>query len=78
MTIDELGYVPEMRQRLGYEEDDPTPDRVIEDMTPMQRVRLIAGWFQGYGEWANIYRAYFESQGLYLTTNKDDPDIIQD
>jgi hypothetical protein len=42
----------------------------------MERVGLIAGWFLGDNGWADTFKDYFESQGLYLTTNADDPNVI--
>ncbi len=67
LTIEELGYVEEMRQRLGLEKDDTSRDKEIEDMEPLKRVRLIAGWYLGDPNWADTFKDYFESQGLYLS-----------
>jgi hypothetical protein len=75
-TIEELGYVDEMRQRLGLEAGDTSCDEEIVAMSPMERVGLIAGWFLGDNGWADTFKDYFESQGLYLTTNADDPNVI--
>ena len=69
MKIEEMGYVSEMRQRLGIEKDDISRDADLLAMPPMGRVRLIAGWFHGDGRWADTYKSYFESQGIFLTTN---------
>lgn len=71
MNVEELGYVEEMRHRLGVASDDTTLDKKIEQMLPMDRVRLLAGWFLGDPRWADTFKDYFESQGLYLTTNPD-------
>lgn len=76
MTIEELGYVEEMRQRLGLSEDDESRDKEIEAMDPLQRVRLIAGWYLGDGGWADTFREYCESQGLYLTTDPEANGVI--
>ena len=76
MTIEEMGYVDVMRQRLGLKKDDTRKDKVIESMEPMERVRLIAGWYHGNGLWADTYKEYFESQGIYLTTNPAADGII--
>lgn len=76
MTVEEMGYVDAMRQRLGIEKDDTSKDKSIEEMEPMERVRLIAGWYHGNGLWADTYKEYFESQGIYLTTNPDADGII--
>lgn len=76
MTIEELGYVPEMRQRLGLKEDDTKRDKEIEAMKPMERVRLVFGWYLGSGDWADTAKEYFESQGIYLTTNPEADGII--
>ena len=76
MTIEEMGYADVMRQRLGLKKDDTRKDRAIEEMEPMERVRLIAGWYHGDGMWADTCKEYFESQGIYLTTNPDADGII--
>jgi len=78
MKIDEMGYVDEMRQRLGLEEGDTRKDAEIESMSPLSRVRLIAGWFLGYDNWANTFKEYFKSQGLYLTTNPEADGVIEE
>ena len=76
MTVEEMGYVDAMRQRLRLEKDDASKDKVIESMEPMERVRLISGWYHGSGIWADTYKKYFESQGIYLTTNPGADGII--
>jgi hypothetical protein len=78
LGIGELGYVEKMRQRLGLEEDDPKKDHLIIAMTPMQRVRLIAGYVLGDSGWADEFKDYFESQGLFLTTNPDADGVLKD
>jgi outer membrane protease len=45
-------------------------------MTPFKRVSLIAGWRHGDDTWADTYKSYFESQGLYLTTNPNADRVI--
>jgi hypothetical protein len=59
-----MKYLKEMRQRLGLAKDDSSHDGEIQVMDPMERVRLIAGWFLGDGQWADIFKDYFESQGF--------------
>ncbi len=76
LTIDGLGYVEEMRQRLGRKEDDHRVDAAILAMEPMERVELITGWFLGGTGWAESFKSYCESQGVYLTTNPDAEGII--
>lgn len=76
MKIDELGYVEEMRQRLGLEKDDQSADEEILSAKPLDRVSLIAGWYLGDPTWARSFKHYFESQGLYLTTDKEANGII--
>jgi len=73
LTIDEIGYLEEIRQRLGLEENDNSRDESIEQMEPIERVRLLAGWFLGDGNWADTFVEWLESQGLYLT--KEEPTI---
>lgn len=77
LTIDELGYVEEMRQRLGLDPDDTSRDKEIESMSPMDRIRLLAGWFHGDSDWAGEWKHYFESQGLYLTTNPEADGVLE-
>lgn len=76
MKIEEIAYVEEMRQRLGLEKDDTRKDKYIESLDQFQRVGLIVGWFHGSESWASKYKEYFESQGIYLTTNADADGII--
>lgn len=78
MKIDDLGYVEEMRQRLGHDAEDTSCDNLILNMTPIARVRLIAGWYLGGPDWAEEFKSYFESQGLYLTTNPEADGVIRD
>ena len=78
LKIGELGYVEEMRQRLGLDKNDVSNDQKLENMEPMSRVWLIAGWFLGSGSWADTFKEYFESQGLFLTTNPDADGVIFD
>lgn len=78
LTIDELGYVEEMRRRLDLDPEDTSCDADIVSMSPMQRVRLIAGWYHGSGSWADTWKEYFESQGIWLTTNPDADGVIND
>lgn len=76
MEIEELGYVEEMRQRLGLDEDDKSRDAEIVAMTPIERVRLLAGWRLGSSEWADTFADLFQSQGLYLTTNPEADGVV--
>lgn len=78
LKIEELGYVEEMRQRLGLDENDSCKDKYIESISPLERVRLIAGWYLGGGGWADTFVEYFKSQGLYLTEDPDANGIIED
>lgn len=77
MTVDELGYIEEIRQRLGLSKHDTSQDAVIENMKPWLRVRLIAGWYLGDEGWADTFRDYCQSQGLYLTTNADADGVLE-
>lgn len=76
LTIDEIGFLDEIKQRLEIELDDTSMDSEIENLSSLQRVRLIAGWELGDESWADTFKEYFESQCLWLTTNSDDPNII--
>jgi hypothetical protein len=77
VNIDDLGYVEEMRQRMGLDETDKSRDVDIVKMEPMDRVRLIAGWYLGSDDWADTFKEYFESQGLYLTTNPNAKGVLE-
>jgi len=61
---------------MGVTETDTRLDKKILVMSPLERVRLLAGWFLGDPAWADTFKEYFESQGLYLTTDEDDGHII--
>lgn len=78
MEIDDLGYVEEMRQRLGVAADDTRKDAKLLAMKPMQRVKLISGWILGDEQWAVMFKNYFESQGLYITTDPEAKGIVTD
>lgn len=71
LTIDEIGYLKEIRQRLGLNKDDASEDCGISDMDPFHRVAHICGWYLGDNNWASEFKNYCESQGVYLTTNPD-------
>lgn len=76
-NIDDIWNMEAMRQRLGLEENDTSRDNEILNMSPMERVRLIAGWYHGSESWADTYVGYFESQGVYLTTDPGANGIIE-
>ena len=76
LTVDEIGYLEEIRKRLGLDENDTSRDKDIVEMEPMERVRLFVGWYHGDGSWADKYKGYFESQGLYVTENPEADGII--
>ena len=76
MSIEDLGYISEMRQRLGCKENETTDDDRILEMSPWNRVKLIVGWYLGDPGWADSFKGYCESQGVFLTTNASDTDII--
>lgn len=76
MSTEEIENIEYMRGRMGLDTEDDSRDAVIFSMSPMDRVRLIAGWKLGSDEWADQFKHWFEGQGLYLTTNADDPNII--
>lgn len=71
-----MEYIAIMRQRLGYEASDNSHDEEIKKITPMKRVKLISGWYLGDERWAEYFKEYFESQGLYLTTDPNSKGII--
>ena len=69
--IAELPYIDSMRQRLGLKPNDSSKDAYIGSLSLFERVRLIAGWEHGDEGWPDTWRDYFESQGLYLTTDPE-------
>jgi len=69
--INDLGYIEEIRQRIGLDKDDTSQDDIILEATPFRRVQLIAGWYLGSEDWANTFKEYCESQGIYWTTTPD-------
>ena len=75
-SIKEIGYVREIRQRLGLKPNDTSSDNEIMVLSAMRRVGLIAGWNLGDDHWAQVFKGYFESQGLYLTTNPDADGVL--
>lgn len=75
--INDIWNVEAIRQRLGLDENDTSRDSYILEMSPMERVRLIVGWYHGSEYWADTYVGYFESQGIYLTTDPGANGIIE-
>lgn len=75
-TIGELGYVPEMRQRLGLEGDDTSFDLEIDRRVPFDRLRLICGWYLGDNGWADTFKEWCASQGIWMTTDGEAPGIL--
>jgi len=76
MKIEDMIYVEEMRQRLGLDENDTSKDKYLEQMKPFDRVKLIIGWEFGDESWGDTFKEWCDSQGLYLTTNANDKEII--
>jgi hypothetical protein len=76
LTADDIVDIESMRQRLGLKEDDTSRDAFILKKTPMERVRLLAGWHHGSESWADEWKETFEGQGLYLTTNPDADGVL--
>lgn len=76
LTVDDIVDIEAMRQRLGLKENDTIRDIKIVKMTPFERVKLLAGWYDGNSERAIIWKERFESQGLFLTTNPDADGVI--
>jgi hypothetical protein len=77
LTIEDLGYVEEMRERLGLEPDDTSSDDEIVSMSPLKRVELLAGWHLGDPSWTETFKYWCESQGIYWTTNPDADGVIE-
>lgn len=76
ISIEDLGYIGIMRQRLGLTAGDDSKDSYIVSLSPMERAKLIFGWFLGSENWADEVKHFFESQGIYLTTDANAKDII--
>lgn len=66
MGIEDNMYIKELRQRAGVEEDDTSMDAKIERMSPMQRVKMLAGWELGDPGWTGRFKDWFESQGFIV------------
>jgi hypothetical protein len=78
MKLNEIGYLGELRQRLGAEDENDTRfDNDILKLSPFERVRHIAGWNLGDSYWAITFKHWCESQGIYLTTDADNEGIIK-
>jgi len=77
LSIDEIGHLYEIRQRLGLDEADTSKDDMILKMDPLRRVAKIAGWYLGDEEWAYTFKRWCESQGLYMTKNPDADGVIE-
>ena len=59
-----IGYMKELRQRLGLEEDDISKDDDIKSMDSMDRVRMLCGWELGDTSWCDVFLGWMRSQGL--------------
>lgn len=66
MEIEDIGYVDDIRQRMGLKVGDTSLDGQIINIDPFERVRMIAGWSLGSGSWADTFRSWCESQGLEI------------
>lgn len=66
---DEIGHVTAMRSWAGATESDEEYARQVISWPAMERVKLIWGWHLGDPSWALAAKEFFESQGLYLTTD---------
>lgn len=67
MTIEEIGYLEELRQALGIESDSTSKDEEIVKMAPMDRMRLLFQWEFGDPSWADTIVGWFESQGFSIS-----------
>jgi len=76
--IEDLGYVAGMRQMLGVDATDASSDAEILARSPLERVQLITEWEFGDALWANIFKGYFESQGVYLTTDPNAHGVLHE
>lgn len=77
LTINDIGFVSEIRQRLGLEPEDNSKDDYILQLQPFDRVKLIVGWYIGHDNWGNTFKSFCESQGIYLTTNQNNEGVIK-
>jgi hypothetical protein len=76
MDIEEIGYLEELRQRLGLDPTDKQRDGYIASLPPFERVRMLCGWTLGDPSWADTMKEWLESQGLYITANPGDSGVI--
>lgn len=60
-------YILKMiRQNLGYDEKDLSHDKEILAMSPMQRLRCVAGWKLGDRSWANQFIEWAKDCGFKI------------
>lgn len=76
MEIEDIGYVEELRQRLGLEENDTSRDGYIMSLTPFERVQMLCGWYFGDPSWAGTLKSWCESQGIYWTADDNSNGVI--
>jgi len=76
MDIEDIGYVEELRQRLGLDENDTSRDEYILSLPSMRRVELLSGWYFGDEAWAGTFKEWCESQGIYWTSDPDASGVI--
>ena len=74
--IGDIGYIEDIRRRIGILEDDTSCDDEILKMEPMERVRKLCGWNLGDEGWADSFHSWLESQGLWITANPEADGVI--
>lgn len=59
-------FIKEMRARLGVSMNDTSRDADIAKMSPMERLRLLAGWNLGDPGWAATFIAWAKDCGFKI------------
>lgn len=62
--LDSVGYLDNLRKRFTG------TDLELLALSPYKRAALLFGWELGSERWADTAREYFESQGIYLTSDE--------
>ena len=79
LSLDEIGYLGDIRQRFGAkDENDTSYDAYILKLSAFERLRSLCGWHLGSENWADQFKEYCESQGIYLTVDENADGILLD
>ena len=68
--MSERKYIEVMRRRLGLKPTDVSRDADIEQMSPTERLGLIAGWHLGHSGWEHTILNWVEDAGFKLSPER--------